>query len=135
VRSQEDPKFKNLKSETLRKTEKLKKVDEEKKVLKEVLFSVRKELAQVGASITTQEPARKAEVVEVGVQASSDMVDASTEPWEEALVEARERKKGEKRTEERKRTEKGKERAKDSGLEKQEDEVMLDAGRYSPYED
>jgi len=36
---------------------------------------------------------------------------------------------------EMKQTEKGKERAKDRGLEKQEDEVLLDTGRYSPYED
>jgi len=52
-------------------------------------------------------------LVEVGVQASSDMVDASTEPREEALVEARERKKEGMRTEKEKE-----EGAKDSGLEK-----------------
>ena len=62
----------------------------------------------------------KAEVVEVGAQASPDMVDASTEPQEEALV---------KRKQQRKQKEKGKERAEDS------DKEMWDVGRFSPYED
>jgi len=86
VQSQEDPKFKNLKSEASRKTEKLKKIEEEKEVIEEVLFSVRKELKQVKASVTKEEPARKTEVAEVGIQVSLNMVDASTEPQEEAWL-------------------------------------------------
>jgi len=114
----------------------LRKLDDEKKERDEVIFSLRREMRQMKeASAPAVQSVEKAEVVEVGVQASPDMVDASTEPWEEALVEASGEKKERKGMEEKKQTEKGKERAKDSGLEKQEDEVMLDTGRYSPYED
>jgi len=56
-----------LKSETLRKTEKSKKVEGERKVLEEELFSVRKETSQVKASVTALEPARKIEVVIAGI--------------------------------------------------------------------
>jgi len=135
-RVREDPRVKNLQSETKRKVEKLRKLDDEKKERDQVIFSLRRELRQMEeASAPAVESVEKAEVVEVGIQASPDMVDASTERREDALVEASGEKKERKRMEEKKRTEKGKERAKDSGLEKQEDEVMLDTGRFSPYED
>lgn len=45
VRSKEDPKFRNLKSETQRKTEKLKKVEEEKEVLVEEKKELEERLA------------------------------------------------------------------------------------------
>jgi len=132
-RVREDPRIKNLQSETKRKAEKVRKLEKEKKERNEVIFSLRRELRQMKeAPVPAVQSVEKAEVVEVSIQASPDMVDASTEPQEEALVEVRERK--ERKRMEKKQTETGKERAESSGLEKQEDEVMLEAGRYSPYE-
>jgi len=98
-----------------------------------VIVSLRRGLRQMKeASVPTVQSVEKAEIVEAGIQAAPDMVDGSTEPQEEALVEAIGKKKERKWMEEKKQTEKEKERAKDRGLEKQEDEFMLDTGSYSP---
>ena len=94
-RVREDPRIKNLQSETKREAEKLKKLDDEKKERDEVIFSLRREMRQMKeASAPAVQSVKKAEVVEVGVQASPDMVDVSTEPREEALVEAGKKRSG-----------------------------------------
>ena len=81
----------------------MRKLEEEKKERDEVIFSLRRELRQMKeAPVPAVQSVEKAEVVEVGVQASPDMMDASTKPQEEALVEVREKKKEEEQVEERK---------------------------------
>ena len=52
-----------------------------------MIFSLRRELRQLKeATAPAVQSVEKAEVVEVGVQASPDMVDDSNEPQKEALV-------------------------------------------------
>ncbi|KAF8446697.1 hypothetical protein BGX38DRAFT_1143097 [Terfezia claveryi] len=137
IRSAEDPKFKNLKSETLRKTEKLKKVEAEKKVLveekkklKETLAAVQRELEQARASPYIQ-PVKRIEVTEVGIQASPVMVDVTTEPQEEIPVEEKKKK--------RQRQSKGKGKIQKEGAKDrtqiQEDVEMVDEERFAQYED
>ncbi|KAF8430580.1 hypothetical protein BGX38DRAFT_1263621 [Terfezia claveryi] len=119
VRSKEDPKFRNLKSETQRKTEKLKKVEEEKKMLVEEKKKLEERL-----TVVVSKPAKKAELIEVDIQASPDMVDAATESQEEILVEEKKKK----RQRESKGKGKEKEGAKHS-IQIQEDVEMVDEER------
>ncbi|KAF8416305.1 hypothetical protein EV426DRAFT_432378 [Tirmania nivea] len=70
------------------------------------------------------------EMVEVGIQASPDMINASTEPQEEILVEEK-KKKGQRQS---KGKGKEKEGAKDSDR-IQEDVEMVDQERFTLYED
>ncbi|KAF8422837.1 hypothetical protein BGX38DRAFT_1279726 [Terfezia claveryi] len=125
VRSKEDPKFRNLKSETQRKTEKLKKVEEEKKVLVEEKKKLEERL-----TVVVSKPAKKAELIEVDIQASPDMVDAATESQEEILVEEKKKK----RQRESKGKGKEKEGAKHS-IQIQEDVEMVDEERFALHED
>lgn len=65
----------------------------ENKERDEVIFFPRRELKQTKeASVLVAQFVEKVEVVEVGVQASPTMVDATTEPKEEAFIKAMERK-------------------------------------------
>jgi hypothetical protein len=140
--------FRNLKSETARKTEELKKVKEKEKELSEELKKVKereKELSEVvihlhrelkqaaeaaqGLSQQKESP-KKQEMVEVGIQATPNMVSVATEPdlqigkeKEEKQKKAREKKKGKEKS--------GK--IEQSPL--KEDTVMREADRSSPYED
>ncbi|KAF8415347.1 hypothetical protein EV426DRAFT_665610 [Tirmania nivea] len=137
VRSREDPKFRNLKSETQRKTEELKKIKEEKKVwveekkkMEERLASVQREPEQEQTLTQVPKPVKKIETVEVGIQASPDMVDVITETQEEVPVE----KKKKQRQRQSKEKVKKKEGAKDSNR-IQEDVEMVDEERFTLYED
>ncbi|RPB26199.1 hypothetical protein L211DRAFT_701418 [Terfezia boudieri ATCC MYA-4762] len=132
VRSREDPKFRNLKSETQKKTEELKKVKkekeawvQEKKELEERLASVQRELEQKRSLTQTPKPVKKIEVAEVGVQAFLVMVDAATEPQEKIPVVEKKKK----------RQSKGKGKEKEGAKEIQEDVEMVDEERFSQYED
>jgi len=78
-----------------RKAEKWRKLEEESKERDEVVFWLRQKLrAMKEAPVPAVKSDGKAQVIEVGVQAFPDMVDASTEPWEETLVEASGNKRG-----------------------------------------
>ena len=81
-----DPRIKNLKSETKGKEEKLRNLDNEKEQ-EEIIFCPIRELRQMkAASAPAVQSVENGAVVEVGVQASPEVVDTSTEPQEEALV-------------------------------------------------
>lgn len=58
-------------------------LEEERKRLEEVLVSARRELEEAITSAHILEPVREIEVIEVGIQAAPEVVDAATEPQEE----------------------------------------------------
>jgi len=92
-RAKEDPIIKKPQSETKRKSERLGKVDD-KKERDEVIFFLRRELRQMKEALTLAiQSVEKTESVDIGVQALPIMENATTEPMEEALVDAMERKK------------------------------------------